>query len=78
MTDEELRQLIASNARAIEAAAGERVELRQAILKLTELQQGVVKLLSQMDEDRPTILRKLTAIKNKVDQLLEKQDDGKK
>ncbi len=63
MTDDELRQLMASNARAIAAAADERAELRQAILevseatlKLTELQGGVMNLLSRLDEERPTIL----------------------
>ena len=40
MTDDELRQLIASNARAIEAAASERTEMRGAILKLTDLAGG--------------------------------------
>ncbi|WP_421657645.1 hypothetical protein [Leptothermofonsia sp. ETS-13] len=58
MTDDELRQLIASNARAIQAAADERSELhqtmldvaderaqlRQAILKLTDIQQGISNL----------------------------------
>lgn len=73
MTDEELRQLIASNARAIQAAAEERAELRrvmsdaaeeraelrQAILKLTDIQAGVAALLSELDEDRPTVLRNI-------------------
>ena len=74
MTDDELKQLIASNARAIEAAAEERAELRRAILRLTDVQEGIANLLSRMDEDRPTILRKLTAIENKVDQLLKRQE----
>jgi len=74
MTDEELKQLIASNARAIEAAAEERAELRQAILRLTDLQEGIANLLNRLDEDRPTILRKLTTIETKVDQLLERQE----
>jgi chromosome segregation ATPase len=82
MTDDELKQLIASNARAIQAAAEERSELRhsmirleQAIDQLTNLNAGVVRLLAALDEDRPTILRKLTTIENKVDQLLERETD---
>lgn len=89
MTDEELRQLIASNARAIEAAADERAELRQgmvdvqqailtvqqAILRLTDLQEGIANLFGRLDEDRPAVLRKLNAIENKIDQLLEQRDD---
>ncbi len=73
MTDDELRHLIASNARAIEAAASERIEMRSAILKLTDLQEGVINLLSRLDEERPTILRKLNTIENKIDQLLQSE-----
>jgi hypothetical protein len=34
---------------------------------------GVVRLLTAMDEDRPTILRRLMAIENKVDRILERE-----
>ncbi len=85
----ELQQIVESNARAIQAltdriaeltlvqeeAADERQELRAATLRLTTLNEGVVNLLSSLDEDRPTVLRKLTAIENKVDLLLER-DNG--
>ncbi|MUH01620.1 hypothetical protein F7734_58940 [Scytonema sp. UIC 10036] len=64
MTDEELKQLIASNAKAIQAAADERVELRlavgrleenigcidRAIEQLTTLNQGIVRLLASLDD----------------------------
>lgn len=43
-----------------------------AIFRLTTLNEGIVNLLASLDEDRPTIFRKLTAIENKVDQILEK------
>lgn len=49
--------------------------LDTAIQRLTTLNEGVVNLLSSLDEDRPTVLRKLTAIENKVDLLLER-DNG--
>lgn len=90
MTDEELKQLIESNARAAQAmldsmaeARQERQELREGMIKLqnvverlTNLQEGMANLLALLDEDRPTIFRKLTAIENKVDQLLQrKQED---
>jgi hypothetical protein len=42
-----------------------------AIQRLTTLQEGVINLLVSLDEDRPTILRKLNSIENKVDRLLE-------
>lgn len=48
----------------IENARAEREELRRATI-------GIANLLSSLDEDRPTILRKLNTIENKVDQLLE-------
>lgn len=46
-----------------QAAATERQELREATL-------GIANLLSCLDEDRPTILRKLNTIENKVDSLI--------
>jgi chromosome segregation ATPase len=84
MTPEELRQLVESNARTAQAMLGtiadakaEREELREGIIKLqeavvrlTNIQQGVSNLLAALDEDRPTILRKLTTIENKLDQVL--------
>lgn len=90
MTDEELKQLIESNARAAQAmldsmaeARQERQELREGMIKLqnvverlTILQEGMANLLVSLDEDRPTILRKLTAIENKVDQLLQKNQEN--
>ena len=85
MTDEELKQLVESNARSIQAltdtvntftdsvfeamqqAQAEREELRQATI-------GIANLLAALDQERPTILRKLTAIENKVDRLLEREN----
>lgn len=51
----------------IENARQEREELRQATI-------GVANLLSSLDSDRPTILRKLNTIENKVDRLLQTGD----
>ena len=45
-------------------------QLQEAMVRLTNIQQGVSNLLAALDEDRPTILRKLTAIENKLDQVL--------
>ena len=44
--------------------------INEAIQRLTTLNEGVVNLLSSLDSDRPTILRKLNTIANKVDRLL--------
>ena len=82
----QLQQLVESNARAIQAltddlaefrlivaedhqqAAEERAELRRATI-------GIANLLSSLDSDRPTILRKLSTIENKVDRLLDQGDN---
>lgn len=87
MTDDELKQLVESNARTAQAildamaeARQERQELRDgivkvqdAVIRLTAVQEGIANLLAVLDEDRPTILRKLTAIENKVDRLLDRE-----
>lgn len=50
-------------------AAEERDELRQATL-------GIANLLGSLDEDRPTIFRKLNAIENKLNQILERNNES--
>ena len=57
----DVAQLVATQ----QAAEQERAELRQATL-------GIANLLASLDEDRPTIFRKLNAIENKVDRILER------
>jgi len=90
MTDEELKQLIESNARTAQAmldnmaeARHERQELREGVIRLqsamerfTNVEQGIINMLASLDSDRPTILRKLTAIENKVDRLLAQEEEG--
>ncbi|GAX41244.1 hypothetical protein NIES4075_22130 [Tolypothrix sp. NIES-4075] len=89
MTDEELKQLIESNARTAQAmldtmaeARLERQELREgmiqlqsAVERLANIQEGIANLLVSLDDDRPTILRRLTAIENKVDRLLQQEQE---
>lgn len=88
MADDELRKLIESNARAIQAMldarATERLEfqafqeritrLDDVVERLTNLQEGMARMLASLDEDRPTVLRKLNAIESKVDRLLDQHD----
>lgn len=45
--------------------------LDSAVQRLTTLQEGVINLLASLDKDRPSVLRKLNSIENKVDRLLE-------
>jgi hypothetical protein len=95
MTNEELKLLVESNARAIQAMieqrASDRLEHEERIVRLEAIsrehqermrfleesqrliiqtQQGIANLVSSLDEDRPTVLRKLTTIENKIDQIL--------
>jgi hypothetical protein len=49
--------------------------LNEATIRLADTQEGVVRLLGSLDEDRPTILRKLNTIEGKVDSLLQRQGD---
>jgi len=97
MTDDELKQLVESNARAIQALGDQISELtsdvtliansvnglteagKRADIERAELRQamiGIANLLSSLDEDRPTILRKLSTLENKVDRLLERGEPG--
>ncbi len=66
-----LEAIVESNSRAIQAmldamaeAALERRELREATLRLEGVAEGIANLLSSLDSDRPTILRKLNSIEN--------------
>jgi len=90
MTPDELRQLVESNARTAQAmldtiaeARLEREELRGGMIKLQEAmvrfadtQRGIANLLASLDNDHPTILRKLTTIENKLDQVLEERNNS--
>lgn len=85
MTDRELKQLIESNARTAQVifdgmveARLERqelqagmVQLQNAVVQLINVQSGIANLLASLDEDRPTILRKLTTIESKLDRILD-------
>jgi hypothetical protein len=85
MTDQELQQLVASNARTIQAMLEQQEtsrlrheeqmdEIRQAMLRLSRVEEGLINMVVAIDEDRPTVLRRLTSIENKVDRILEKEN----
>ena len=80
---ESVAQRTDSNARTIQGILEQRATDRlehEARMKLLEdnqrqlihTQKGIANLVSSLDEDRPTILRKLTTIENKVDSLIER------
>ena len=78
-----IETIVESNSRAIQAMMEQRAtdrlehEERMRFLEenqrqIIQTQRGIANLVSSLDEDRPTILRKLTAIENKVDSLIER------
>jgi hypothetical protein len=78
-----IEAIVESNSRAIQAMMEQRAtdrlehEERMRFLEenqrqLIQTQRGIANLVSSLDEDRPTVLRKLTAIENKVDSLIER------
>ncbi len=80
---ESVAQRTDSNARTIQGILEQRAtdrlehEARMKLLEdnqrqLIQTQRGIANLVASLDEDRPTILRKLTAIENKVDSLIER------
>ena len=84
MEFQELQQIVESTARSLQSLSDDVVEMRLGIDALArnaaeeraELKAatiGIANLLSFLDSDRPTILRKLNTIENKVDRLLEEK-----
>ena len=47
-------------------------ELKGISSRLTEVQTGMARMLGKIDENNPTILRRLMNIKDKVDRILER------
>jgi hypothetical protein len=68
----DISQLVATQQEALR----ERQELRDAVIRLANTQEGIARLLSSLDEDRPTILRKLNTIEVKVDSLLQRENES--
>ncbi|MEH2024942.1 hypothetical protein [Nostoc sp.] len=85
MTDKELKHLIESNAKTVQAMLDEMAEARQerqelregmlqiqnAVAQLANIQERITSLLISLDGDRPTILKKLSALETKLDRLLQ-------
>jgi uncharacterized protein YpbB len=72
----ETQAIVDSNARAIQAmldqAATDRLNHEARMQKLENLSEGLVNMLSSIDEDRPTILRKLNTIEQKTNSILDR------
>ena len=81
-----IEAIVESNSRAIQAMMEQQAtdrlkheeamtEMREIMRRITETQSGLTRILINHDEDRPTILRRLMTIENKVDQILEQDRD---
>ncbi|MGL5939473.1 MAG: hypothetical protein ACRC2S_03665 [Waterburya sp.] len=46
--------------------------LEDTVIRLTRIEEAQNRMLASMDEDRPTVLRRLMSIENKVDILIER------
>ena len=78
-----IEAIVESNSRAIqsmmEQRATDRLEhearmnrLEDLVTRLTRIEEAQNRMLAGIDENQPTILKKLTAIENKVDSLIER------
>ena len=53
--------------------AEERINrLEDVVVRLTRIEEAQNQMLANMDDDRPTVLRRLMSIENKVDTLIER------
>jgi hypothetical protein len=48
------------------------IRLDDTIARLTRIEEAQNRMLASMDEDRPTVLRRLMSIENKVDTLIDR------
>jgi hypothetical protein len=48
------------------------IRLDDTVARLTRIEEAQNRMLASMDDDRPTVLRRLMAIENKVDTLIER------
>ena len=81
-----IEAIVESNSRAIQAMMEQQAtdrlqheeamtEMRDIMKRVVETQSGLTRILINHDEDRPTILRRLMAIENKVDRILEREQE---
>ena len=77
-SNDELRPIVTSLGRSVQAMLEQRAtdrlkhEERMAFLEenqrqILQTQRGIANLVASIDEDRPTVLRKLNTIENKIE-----------
>jgi hypothetical protein len=52
-------------------------QIEEAMLRLDRVAEGLINITVAIDDDRPTMLRKLNSIENKVDRILQKQREDR-
>jgi hypothetical protein len=71
---EAIVESLARSAQAINNDHEERIQtLEDLVARLTRLEEGQNRMLASLDDDRPTILKRLMNIENKVDRILERE-----
>ncbi|WP_019503308.1 hypothetical protein [Pleurocapsa sp. PCC 7319] len=70
---EAIVESLARSAQAITNDHEERIQtLEDVVSRLTRIEEGQNAMLGSIDENQPTVLRRLMAIENKVDSLIER------
>lgn len=70
---EAIVESLARSAQAITNDHEERIQtLEDVVGRLTRIEEGQNAMLGSIDENQPTVLRRLMAIENKVDTLIER------
>ena len=73
---EAIVESLARSAQAINNDHEERIQtLEDLVGRLTRIEEGQNRMLVSLDDDRPTILRRLMAIENKVDRILGQESE---
>lgn len=74
-SNENLSQIVMRLARSAQAITDDHEEriqtLEDIVARLTRIEEAQNRMLASLDENRPTVLRKLNTIENKIDRLLE-------
>ena len=75
-TDRLRHEEVISQIRELNANHDQRINLLENVSsRLTEVQLSMARMLSNIDQNQPTILSRLTNIENKVDQLLDQNQE---
>ncbi|MEL7419506.1 MAG: hypothetical protein AAFY50_24555 [Cyanobacteria bacterium J06648_1] len=67
---------LARSAQAINNDHEERIQtLEDLVSRLTRLEEGQNRMLANLDDNQPTVLLRLMTIENKVDRILEREQE---